>query len=796
MRRFCSHLNGCFLGFGLLLLSSCISLADDIEIDLGAASTPTSKGASLGNDSSNPKNLTKENTATPTVIPNKRTDLVEDSAPKEDSGASEPNITGLNLISVGQGINVSIEGDELPKPLVQKISSKKILLKFSKTKLNIASKIEGNVPLVKDVRSSIHAGTAWLVLDVNDVQKFTLEKSSVGFSLLLNPDQNQDNTDTAQLALSSTSPIADSSNEKDKGLFSRLVDLSLKPTNDGIKVVLTSDGPSKYTVRKLSQPEKLVIRFQDTKLEIEEKMKKFRTDELEIQKGGLLSIECRQIGPTFSPISEVMLTLVPGTIHQIDRDLNQVVLTLSAPPVVQKQEPKKGNLNQIVSMDLESADINAVVKTLVGEAGFELNIVGGPLTGVVTEKFKDIPFKTALSDLLAPGNYDYDLQGNTLRIGLQATLKSTKSILPHVTEIINPSGGMAPGQFDTLVRSILPLSNASNSFIDSTRNVIVLNGTIADIEDYKTAIKDLKLDVGSSGDRITRVVKLNYADASQISAILGPYLTPVGHVQIKKDLQQLVIWETATNMGVLLELINELDVKPAQVLIESSIVEVDDQNDLSLGVNWSANRTVGDPTLNAQVNEPPINGTAGILTFGTLRSGLNINASLQALVSHQKGKIISRPRVATQSGVTAEIQETENVIITTITQTAVQGAGFQTTTTFTQFPLPIDLKVTPRITDDGKITTVISASITSQSGTAAPGQPPPTNIQTATTTLTTKNGETIVIGGLVREVAEDTTNGVPLLSSLPIVGTLFQEHDKTNRKEELVIFITPTLLED
>ena len=794
MRRFCSHLNECFLGFVLLLVSGSISLADDIEIDLSASSTPTSKVVSPEKDLSASKNATKENEATPTVVTDKGADLAENPVVKDEKEITSSNITGLNFVSEGQGVKVSIEGDKLPKPIVQKVSSKKILLKFSKTKLNIASKIEGNVPLVKGVRSSIHAGTAWLVLDVNNIQTVALEKSDVGFSLLLNSEQGEDGANASQVASPVASSIADSSNEK--SLFSRLVDLSLKPTNDGIKVVLTSDGPSKYTVRKLSQPEKLVVRFQDTKLEIEEKMKKFLANDLEIQKGGLLSIECRQIGPAFSPISEVMLTLVPGTIHQIDRDLNQVVLTLSAPPIVQKQEPKKGNLNQIVSIDLEGADINAVVKTLVEEAGFELNIVGGPLTGVVTEKFKDIPFKTALSDLLVSGNYDYDLQGNTLRIGPQAILKSTKSILPHVTEIINPSGGMAPAQFDTLVRSILPLSNASNSFIDTTRNVIVLNGTVADIEDYKMAIKDLKLDVGSSGDRITRVVKLNYADATQISTILTPYLTPVGKVQVKKDLQQLVIWETATNMGVLLELINELDVKPAQVLIESSIVELDDENDLSLGVNWSANRTVGDPTLNAQVNEPPINGTAGILTFGTLRSGLNINASLQALVSRQKGKIISRPRVATQSGVAAEIQETENVIITTITQTAVQGAGFQTTTTFTQFPLPIDLKVTPRITDDGKITTIINASITSQSGTAAAGQPPPTNIQTATTTLTTKNGETIVIGGLVREVAEDTTNGVPLLSSLPIVGTLFQEHDKTNRKEELVIFITPTLLED
>jgi type II secretory pathway component GspD/PulD (secretin) len=152
--------------------------------------------------------------------------------------------------------------------------------------------------------------------------------------------------------------------------------------------------------------------------------------------------------------------------------------------------------------------------------------------------------------------------------------------------------------------------------------------------------------------------------------------------------------------------------------------------------------------------------------------------------------------VATQNGHPAEIQETENVIIQQQTQTSVPNVGIQITTTFQQLGLPIDLKVTPRITDDGRITTDINASITSQSGPAPANGPPPTNVQTATTKLTTKNGETIVIGGLVREVATDQVNGVPLLSSIPILGTLFQDHEKVNRKEELIIFITPTILED
>ena len=81
-----------------------------------------------------------------------------------------------------------------------------------------------------------------------------------------------------------------------------------------------------------------------------------------------------------------MLTVLPGTTNQIDRDLNQVIVTLAAPPILQQNATeKKGNLNQLVSMELESADLNAVVKTLADESGFDVDFVSGPLVGVVNE---------------------------------------------------------------------------------------------------------------------------------------------------------------------------------------------------------------------------------------------------------------------------------------------------------------------------------------------------------------------------------------------------------------------------
>jgi type II secretory pathway component GspD/PulD (secretin) len=329
--------------------------------------------------------------------------------------------------------------------------------------------------------------------------------------------------------------------------------------------------------------------------------------------------------------------------------------------------------------------------------------------------------------------------------------------------------------------------------------VIVVNGTTGDVEGYKRTIEDLKLGSDSMGDRITKVVKLNYSDPAVVMGILTPYLTPVGKVQVEPRTTSLVLWETAANMGVLLELVKELDIKSPQVLIESNIVEIDKDNALNLGFNWNLTQTTGDPNLNGSFTNT-LQNTAinpASLAFGTVKGGVDITGSLSALQTKQLGKIISRPRVATASGVPAEIDSIENIIYITNTQTIGLGGVVTNSEVFNTLPLPVDLKITPRITDDGRITTVINASVTSETGPpAGVGSPPPTSIQTATTTITIKNGETIVIGGLVRDTVTDTYSGVPLLMNLPLIGDLFQQKSLQHQKVELVIFITPTIIQD
>ncbi len=706
-------------------------------------------------------------------------------------------VDSIVVLEEGDETRVELTGRKVSKPVFRKAPGKYIL-DFPGT--SVAASLPAGAGLAVSVRKGVQPGGVYrVVADAPKALNGRLEEMENGFALILSGKKTvaaktaSGSVDEAVAVTKDPKAAGDKAAAKanmEKSIFNRLIGMSMKQTESGVKVVLTADGPVKYTVRKLARPEKLVVRLHGTKLDIKEKTVTHKPGDPALTKGGLLMVESREIGSRLAPIAEIMLTLQPHTIHQIAQDLNQVVVTLNA-PAEDKAVEKVGSLNKTVSVDLEDADLNVVLKALGTEAGYDVDMLTG-VTGTVQQRLKNVPLKHALAVLLAPGGYDYEVQGNLLRIGTTTQLRATKGIMPQVMEIIYP-GNMTPASLNTLVRSVLPASNAVLTTMDTTRNALILKGTAADVEQYKRTMRDLKLDSNES-DRITRIVKMNYADPVAISSILTAYLTPQGRIQTDTRNQSLVIWEAASNMGVLLELIKELDVRLPQVLIESSIVEVSTEKAASLGLQWTANKTTsGDPSISANALLEP-SDFAGSLIIGTVRGGFNINATLRALETSTDSRVLSRPRVATASGVAASISTSETVVYTTMTQTVSEGV-VTNTQVINQLSLPINLNVTPRIAEDGRITTQVSATIQSVSGPPVAGVPP-TSTQTANTTITVKNGDTIVIGGLMRDIMTDSVRRIPLLGSLPLLGTLFRSKESTHRKVELIIFITPTLLED
>jgi type II secretory pathway component GspD/PulD (secretin) len=760
--------------------SGTVFAAETIDIDLGGGA-PAAKPAATKAPASPAK------AAAPAAKP---------AAKKAASTAGKSVLDNITVTEEGDETRIEMTGKGLPKPKYIEVKGKYVL---DFPGISFTADLPAGAGLAVSIRKGVQpGGITRVVADAPNAKGGKLEALSNGYALVLSS-QKDAPVDDEQAAVPEAGakvvvPAEDKVASKgalEKSIFNRLIGLSLKQTDAGMKVVLTADGPVKYTVRKLARPEKLVVRLHGTKLDVKERVLAQKAGDPALTKGGLMMVESREIGTRLAPIAEIMLTLQPRTVHQISQDLNQVVITLNA-PTEEKAVEKVGSLNKIISVDLEDADLNLVLKTLGTEAGFDVDLLTG-VDGRVQQRLKNVPLKNALAVLLSPGNYDYEVQGNLLRIGTAAQLKATKGIMPQVMEVIYP-GNMTAAQLNSLIRSVLPASNDVTTSIDPARGALVLKGTPSDVEQYKRTMRDLKLDSNES-DRITRIVKLNYAEPAAINNILTAYLTPQGRIQTDIRNQSLVIWDVASNMGVLLELIKELDVRLPQVLIESSIVEVSTEKATSLGLTWNASKTgSGDPSISANAILEP-NDFVGSMIIGTVRGGFNINATLRALESSNDSRVLSRPRVATASGVAASISTSETVVYTTTQQTIGQGGIVVNTVVVNQLSLPINLNVTPRITDDGRITTQVSASIQSVSGPAVAGVPP-TTTQNANTTITVKNGDTIVIGGLVRDIMSERVRKIPFLGSLPILGSLFRSTENAHRKVELIIFITPTLLED
>jgi type IV pilus assembly protein PilQ len=254
------------------------------------------------------------------------------------------------------------------------------------------------------------------------------------------------------------------------------------------------------------------------------------------------------------------------------------------------------------------------------------------------------------------------------------------------------------------------------------------------------------------------------------------------------------------------KMITTVDKPERQVLIEARIVEVNTNFARDLGVRWGftyADTPNGDDLENAAVGlggafliTPPgpggigtsAGGTVGLL-FGLLDGKANLAVRLSALESQGEGKIISTPRVTTLNGQKALISQGTKIPYTTVSD---QGAD-------TKFEsAELKLEVTPEINPDGSIILDVKASNSSVGDTvpqASGGTAVSINERKAETKVIVRDGTTTVIGGIFVEDERESDTGVPLLKDIPFLGYFFKSHSKSSSRKEILIFITPRIIE-
>jgi MSHA biogenesis protein MshL len=231
-----------------------------------------------------------------------------------------------------------------------------------------------------------------------------------------------------------------------------------------------------------------------------------------------------------------------------------------------------------------------------------------------------------------------------------------------------------------------------------------------------------------------------------------------------------------------------------QVQIEAKVLEVELREEFSAGINWSL--VLQGLTNSATITQTLAPATSGGFTLA-LKAG-DFTALLNAFATQGDVNVLSSPRITAMNNEPAVMRiGTQDVFFVTTTQVDPQGQIVQTTVTPQTLTEGVTLSVTPQISADGIIHLSVNPSITERTGVATSrlgDTVPIISVRETDTLVRVRQGETIVIAGLMQDRAGVDTAKVPLLGDVPVVGNLFKRTDKTRRKTDLVILLTPTVL--
>jgi len=286
----------------------------------------------------------------------------------------------------------------------------------------------------------------------------------------------------------------------------------------------------------------------------------------------------------------------------------------------------------------------------------------------------------------------------------------------------------------------------------------------------------------------TQIMPLSFANADEMRKALKEMMTQRGSIEVEKSNNALVVTDIQRVVDKIATMVDELDRKTKQVEIIAKMVDVDFESSREIGIRWDAigltdgARTSGDAIIDALGTDP-----VGAMRIGTVQSWGELSFILDALEREQKANIISNPRI-----VTADNREA-NILVGKEIPLIVSDEAGNPITELTK--VGIILRVTPHVNKDNTVTLDLHPEVSELSSQATVQGGVIISLSEADTRVVVGHGETAVIGGLINEVESDIQRGVPGLMKIPLIGNFFKFQGKTKKKRELIIFVTPKIVD-
>ena len=402
------------------------------------------------------------------------------------------------------------------------------------------------------------------------------------------------------------------------------------------------------------------------------------------------------------------------------------------------------------SLDVEGADIRTVLKAISEFSGRNI-VMGSTVKATVRASLKNVGWEEALRTVLRANGLDYIEEGGILRVDEASKL-----------------------QAETVDREAARAKAAE----------------VAPLE--------------------TRIVKLNFANASELSSSLQSSLSRRGSITVDKRTNSMIVSDLSASVDRIEKMAMDLDSTTPQIEITAKLVDVDVAALRDIGIQWKLGSSstpdlttdLPDPA-NGSLNSPlhPSNngsdaGGASLtepiatpnfkLHYGIVKSWGSLEAQLQALEQDRKANIISNPRITTVDNREARILVGQKIPL--IVQDVAGNPVSQLQT------IGIQLKVTPHLTQDKRIVMDLHPEVSDLSTQSTVQGGVIINTSEADTRVMVDDGQTAVIGGLIRTNESNVREGIPILKDLPLIGSLFRSNSAVKENRELIIFVTPRLI--
>jgi len=402
-----------------------------------------------------------------------------------------------------------------------------------------------------------------------------------------------------------------------------------------------------------------------------------------------------------------------------------------------------------ISVDFRDTAIDDVIRIMAEQAN--VDVVKSPkVIGTVTAKLTNVPLEEALRNILASQGYDYVMSKNIIRVA--------------------PTG-----------------------------------------------------EISEEAEKLmTKIYRVNYADIKEVEKSLSKFVSQRGAITTNAGTSNIIVKDTESNIKAIGTFLEDIDRVTPQILVEARIYDLTSKNALDLGVEWNSGSNTGYYT-DQQAVVPPgtmgetktgqtypfetgmfrgdtakTSGVTGLLKFGWLSRNLDIDATIKAQKNIIDAKLLANPRILVLDNETATISIISQLPYQELTQTS--GGGSMGSTSFKD--VGVKLKVTPHLARGDKIRmkvvpefSVKTGDVTFASGVLTYPQPI-VDSRTAETTLLVDSGQTVVLGGLRKKDASKSVNKIPLLGDIPIVCYLFRFEGESTTNSEMVVFITPNIVNE